>query len=104
MLQFLDISCLFNATCNLSMGGKVKGVGSAGTFSAQEEENIAQQYLSHGISLVLGLRSMTVELCSATSCLCLSAGAVMQPVDLSPHPQGLILIYLNINSSAPPAE
>lgn len=103
MLQFLDISCLFNATCNLSMGGKVKGVGSAGTFSVQEE-NIAQQYLSHGISLVLGLRSMTVELCSATSCLCLSAGAVMQPVDLSPHPQGLILIYLNINSSAPPAE
>lgn len=63
MLQFLDISCLFNATCNIAMGGKVKGVGSAGTFSVQEE-NIAQQYLSHGISLALGLRSMTMWSCA----------------------------------------
>lgn len=64
MLQFLDISCLFNATCNVSMGGKVKGVGSAGTFSVQEEDNTAQQYLSHGISLALGLRSMTMWSCA----------------------------------------
>lgn len=88
-----------------SMGGKVKGVGSLGTFSVQKEVNIAQHYLNHGISLVLGLRSTTVWTCAvlfhAYTCLQVLR---LRSVGLSPHPQGLILIYLNINSSAPPAE